>query len=465
MIQSSADTIAAVATPIGEGGIAVIRISGPRAIEVADVRFVGRKRLMDVSSHSAHFGYFKNRHNEEIDEVVATVFRAPNSYTAEDVVELSCHGGVYVTNAILSELIASGARLAMPGEFTKRAFLNGRMDLSQAEAVADLIQSRSERFHKVSLQHLRGDISKEITNLREKILSISSRLELELDFSEEGLKFLGPKEVLDEIDCILSLLQNLLASFQLGRVYKEGLKVVLAGRPNVGKSSILNRLLKYERAIVTEIPGTTRDTIEESISIDGLLFRLVDTAGVRAADNPIEEKGILRATEEMRSADIVLFVIEANSGFLDSDLCALQKCKTAASHNKILIIANKSDLASPEQMRGLSSNYDGFPVHIISAKSGDGITEVVGKLIEVATSGVEFSSESSLVITSERHRAALMNALSSMKNARNATIDRKSNEFVAAELRFALNELASIIGLITSEDILNNIFSKFCIGK
>ncbi len=465
MIQSNEDTITAVATPIGEGGISVIRVSGPRAVEIADAGFAGNKALRDALTHSAHFGFFRDHLGEVIDEVVATVFRQPNSYTAEDIVEISCHGGVYITNAILKELINYGARMAMPGEFTKRAFLNGRIDLSQAEAVADLIHARSERLHRVSLQHLRGDISKEITNLRQKILSICSLLELELDFSEERLELVSERQLLAEIDSISDIIHRMLATFDLGRVYREGLKVVLVGRPNVGKSSILNRLLNYERAIVTEVPGTTRDTIEETVNVDGILFRLVDTAGLRATKDIVEVEGISRTEAEIREADIVLLVIEATVGIQEEDQSTLSRCGSNAERNKVLILANKVDLVETETKVILPVSFNNVAVIPVSARSGAGIKDVILSLTNIACGDKKYSSESSIIITSERHMIALANALKNVQNARSAREEQRSNEVVAAELRFALDDLGEIIGAITTEDILNEVFSRFCIGK
>jgi tRNA modification GTPase len=322
MIHSDVDTIAAIATPAGEGGLAVIRVSGPRSVELTAERFSGRTPLLTAATHTAHFGHFRNSQNELIDEVVVTVFRAPHSYTAEDVVEVSCHGGMCIARTILAELLTAGARPADAGEFTRRAFLNGRIDLAQAEAVADLIHSRSERFHRISLQHLEGDISKEVANLREDLLHISSLLELELDFSEEQLNIMEPSVILKQLDDVSVRVHSMVSSFKLGRVCKEGVRVAIVGRPNVGKSSLFNKMLTYERAIVTDMPGTTRDTIEEDLRFNGLLFRLVDTAGLRATEHLIESAGITRTRTEISNADVILAVTDLNSGVtIDDEEC------------------------------------------------------------------------------------------------------------------------------------------------
>ena len=322
------DTIAAIATPLGEAGISVIRVSGPRSIELCDKGFRGKKMLKEAGTHTAHFGDFGNRAGKKIDEVVATIFRAPHSFTTEDIVEITCHGGPYVTKAILDELIEEGARPAEPGEFTKRAFLNGRIDLSQAEAVADLIHSRSKMSHQASIEQLSGRISTHIKDLRQRIMDLSSILELELDFSEEGIELLNHKDLVKLLETIKFDIKEMLASYERDRLIRDGVKVVLTGRPNVGKSSILNSLLNYDRAIVSEIPGTTRDTLEENVSIAGLLFSITDTAGLRKSFDKVEELGIERAKRELRNADIILFVLDAKAGPGDEELELIRQCQS-----------------------------------------------------------------------------------------------------------------------------------------
>ncbi len=304
MIMAQEDTIAAIATPIGEGGIAVIRVSGPDALAVADLGFRGKQKLSTVLTHTAHVGFFYDRTNEVIDEVIATVFRKPHSYTTEDVVEISCHGGIYITKKILGEIIMAGARMALPGEFTQRAFINGRIDLSQAEAVADLIKSHSELSHKTSIQQLHGRISHEIATLREKILNICSLLELELDFSEEGIEFKGRTVLVEEIQEIINTVDQMLSTYKVGKIYREGARIVIAGRPNAGKSSILNALINEDRSIVTNVAGTTRDIILESLIIEGVLFNIIDTADYVKAKILFEKQGIKRTEQEINKADI-----------------------------------------------------------------------------------------------------------------------------------------------------------------
>ncbi|HTY35952.1 MAG TPA: tRNA uridine-5-carboxymethylaminomethyl(34) synthesis GTPase MnmE, partial [Bacteroidota bacterium] len=304
------DTIAAVATPVGEGGIAVIRLSGAEALRIADRGFRGRGPLASVSTHTAHYGKFVDRDEAAIDNVVALVFRNPNSYTGEDVVEISCHGGQFLVARILEALLSFGARAAAPGEFTKRAFLNGRLDLAQAEAVSDLIRSRSDRAHQASLSQLDGALSNKITALRGQLVDSLGLLELELDFAEDGYEFTEKSRVEIQLESVIAELDQLISSYRTGKLYRDGVQVALAGAPNVGKSSLLNAFLKEERAIVTNIPGTTRDIIEEAVTLDGVLFVLSDTAGLRETTDPIEQEGVRRAEEKLRSCDILLLMLD-----------------------------------------------------------------------------------------------------------------------------------------------------------
>ena len=459
------DVIAAIATPIGEGGISVVRVSGNNAIEVADKGFRGRQQLKSAGAYTAHFGQFVDANGNVLDEVIATVFHEPHSYTAENSVEISCHGGVFVTRKILDSLIAFGARMAEPGEFTKRAFLNGRIDLSQAEAVADLIRSQSEASHKTSLQQLEGKLSIKIGEIRKRLLDLCSLIELELDFVEEGLEFTKRDQLAKEIESAIQHLSQLVNSYEYGKVCREGIKVVLAGISNVGKSSILNNLLDENRAIVTEIPGTTRDVIEENVIIDGLLFRIVDTAGLRMSHDLVEKEGMKRTESQLRSSDIIVLVVDASTGFDSMDKAILDQVVKEVSHQNLLVAYNKIDLKSGSERISTLSELGQLKSTRISALTGEGLDEFRRLLVQTALSGTSRSPGASLVITNDRHRDSLARSVTSLSLALDSLKSGRSNEFIAVDLHAALSSLGEIIGLVTSDDILNNIFSRFCIGK
>ena len=460
ILNDSEDTIVALATPAGEGAIAVIRLSGPQAIPIAEKHFRGRKLLSSQSSHTVQFGKIIGGSNEVLDEVVCTVFRAPHSYTGEDVIEISCHGGLLVTRQILDALTRSGARLAQPGEFTKRAFLNGKMDLSQAEAVADLIQAQSGKAHKSSIDQLSGKLSKEIRKLRDELAESLRMLELELDFVEEDIQFVDRASIHERIQTVIKRAEELILTYNVGKVYREGVKVAIIGEPNVGKSSLLNALLNQDRAIVTHIPGTTRDFIEESIIIEGILFRLIDTAGLRNTDDPVEKEGVKRTEEIGESSDIILIVCDAGKGtphFEESKI--LEVLNSPAK--KILVI-NKIDINSNVKVQ------NGFPFSFIvktSALNGEGIEELKQSLVSIVFQNQGSIPESSVVVTNQRHIESLRNAKEALERADATLQNGASNEFVAVDLRAALDYLGEIVGAVTTEEILNGIFSKFCIGK
>jgi tRNA modification GTPase len=460
-LEKNYDTIAAIATPIGEGGISVIRISGESAISIADTLFRGKVKLSEVESHTAHFGKALARDGGILDEVVATVFRKPTSYTCEDVVEISCHGGYLVTQKVLNEILNYGARLAEPGEFTKRAFLNGRLDLTQAEAVADLIQAKSEAAYRSSLRQLNGNLSFEIKSIRSQLLDLASLLELELDFSEEDVDFADRRQLESGIEAAITKVESLESTFYVGRICREGVHVVIAGKPNVGKSSLMNRLLGEERAIVSELPGTTRDTITEEIVINGIQFKLTDTAGLRETSDKIETEGVLRTHQETEKADILLLVrdiAEFNDKNKQSDqnysriidLCRINSIPILTAWNKIDLNPGLENIKGPNGI-------------FISALRGTGINILKNRLYEmvVATD----LSENSVIITSARHRDALRRAKRSLSLALQSIREGQSNEFIALDLRSGLDALGEITGEVTTDDILNNIFSRFCVGK
>lgn len=452
MIQSIEDTITAIATPIGVGAISVIRISGIESISAINSIFKGKKDLSKVDSHTIHYGKIISKDGDVIDDVLVSVFKSPNSYTGEESVEISTHGSQLICNKILERLVQQNVRLADPGEFTKRAFLNGRIDLSQAEAVIDVINSRTNASLKGARNQLDGLLSQKIDSLRQMLLNSSSLIELELDFAEEDLEFVSYDKVKEEIEKIIVELITLIDSYKIGRVLREGVNVVLVGKPNVGKSSLLNYLVKESRAIVSHIPGTTRDVIKEEISIDGILFKIYDTAGIRITEDEVEKEGVLRSRKAVEDADIIVLISEVSTEFPE-DL--FKELIQLTEKEKILMINNKSDIESVKHENEILS---------ISAKTGDGIKDFIKVLKEMAF-GAEHYSEKNAVVTNLRHKTALEKSSDHLKKSINSIESKLSGEFIAVDLRNAESALGEIIGKVTTDDILNNIFSQFCIGK
>ena len=461
-------TIAAVATPPGEGGIAVIRMSGPDAVAMADRRFAGRTTLAGALTQTAHVGEIRDASGAAVDQVVCTIFRAPHSYTGEDVIEVSCHGGVLVTRRVLESLLSAGARHARPGEFTERAFLNGRMDLSQAEAVADLIHARSDLAHRASLEQLRGALLQSAESLRKRLVDSASLIELELDFAEEGYEFKDKAEFLRQVGEAVLAVDELLATYRYGRIWRDGVGVVIAGAPNVGKSSLLNALLNEERAIVTEVPGTTLDFIEESVSINGIQFRLTDTAGVRRTDDPVETEGVKRSRTLIERADILLFVLDGSrtpSGEEADWIREVQRVRKGGTG--LVFVLNKSDLPAPKPASFneiLNSAAAADVVHT-SATTGSGLSGLKRLLVAQVASVPLQVGEASVVVTNARHFDALSRARTRLSHCLKSLEEERSGEFVAVDLRAAIDDLGEIIDIVTSDDILDSVFSRFCIGK
>jgi tRNA modification GTPase len=461
------DTIAAIATPIGVGGIAVIRVSGRTAIEVVAESFRGKSKLTAARSHTVHHGTFVGSDGGLIDEVVVTVFRAPTSYTGEDVVEISCHGGIFVTRELLNAVIATGARHAEPGEFTKRAFLNGRIDLSQAEAVADLIQARSATAHRSSIDQLSGNLGRRLKEMSEEVKKVCGLVELELDFAEEGIELISKESVEDEISRLARETRELAQTFRYGRFYRNGVRVVLIGRPNVGKSSILNAVLMDDRAIVTDIPGTTRDVIEESISIRGMLFRLIDTAGIRETNDIIETEGVRRSKAQIRQADICAYVVDSSEvdSSLDVEFIREVRETLGARDKKSIIIYNKIDLLDDFQLTQFSRRIDSsISTAYVSAHTGKGIGGLKQALFDICEA-TPLAAGQDTVVTSERHFDLLNRSSELLEMALGTLRSGGGGEKVALDLRKGLGSIGEITGEVTTEDILNEVFSKFCIGK
>jgi tRNA modification GTPase len=457
MTLRTEDTIAALATPAGEGALAVIRISGPDAIAVAERVFRGGAPLARAATHTVHHGSVVGAHGELIDEVLATVFRAPRSYTGEESVEISCHGGVYVSTAVLRAILDAGARQAEPGEFTRRAFTHGRMDLSRAEAVAALIAARSAGAHRASIEQLAGKLASAVGEMRDELVRLCALLELDLDFSDEGLEVVPRADIERKITQVEERLRGMAETFGSGKMYRDGVSVVIAGRPNAGKSSLFNALLKENRAIVTPIPGTTRDYLEESVTISGILFRLVDTAGLRESAESIEAEGIARSWKSIQRADVILHVVDATSGIpRDEEASGV---RPDPGQLRVFVL-NKVDVAAPAAGWEVGKDL----VALISAKTGEGMKELSDLLVH-SVGEKNIGAHENVQITSRRHHSALSGAAFSVGNALLALREGKTNEFISFEVREGIATLAEITGEVTSEEVLNAIFSSFCIGK
>tara|TARA_Y100000766_G_C18914002_1_gene609958 strand:- start:1644 stop:2993 length:1350 start_codon:yes stop_codon:yes gene_type:complete len=444
------DTICAIATSPGQGAISVIRLSGPQAIPICNSFFIN-KDLAKADTHTLHFGTIR-KDKKILDEVVVSVFRNPHSYTGEDVIEVSCHGSVYIQKQIIQLFNGAGARMAKPGEFTLRAFANGKMDLSQAEAVADLIASESESAHQVAMHQMRGGFSNDLKELREELINFTALIELELDFSEEDVEFADRERFNLLLEKIKTTIQNLIDSFEIGNVLKNGVPVAIVGQPNVGKSTLLNTLLKEDRAIVSEIAGTTRDTIEDVMILGGIQFRFIDTAGLRETEDNIEKIGIEKTIKKALSAKIIVYLIDASLE-LNRQLKDLQLLKEKGLEP--LIVINKIDLNSDIKEKLPNNIY-------ISAKNNEGIDLFTQKMIELVNSS---SLNSSTLISNSRHLESLNLALENIVKTIYGLNDGISGDLLAMDIRQVLQHIGEITGEISSDELLKNIFSNFCIGK
>ncbi|MCD4795030.1 MAG: tRNA uridine-5-carboxymethylaminomethyl(34) synthesis GTPase MnmE [Bacteroidales bacterium] len=455
------DTIAAIASSPGSGAIAIIRLSGSRAIEITDQIFYPKnkkKKIIDQDAYTVHYGLIKDQ-KEIIDEVLVSVFRAPRSYTGEDSIEISCHGSLYIQQRILNLLIKTGARTASPGEFTQRAFLNGKLDLSQAEAVADLIASESAAAHKVAFQQMRGGFTSDLKDLRSQLLFFISLIELELDFSEEDVEFADRAKLQSLILTIKEKISELLNSFELGNVIKKGIPVAIVGEPNVGKSTLLNVLLNEDKAIVSEIAGTTRDAVEDVISLSGILFRFIDTAGLRKTDDAVESLGIERTIQKIENAEIVLFMIDAK----DKQACEkVFEIKERAKDKKLILVVNKID-KSESIFNEKISDCKNFEIVQISAKHKQNINVLTETLLKT----VHYSPacKSDTIITNTRHFELLQKAYEATLRVDQVLTAGISGDFLAQDIREILNFIGEITGEFTTDEVLGNIFDNFCIGK
>ena len=460
------DAICAIATASGMGAIAVVRLSGQRCHEIALSIFKSRTRNLDKSSivpNKAYFGDLVDG-TDVVDEAIVTFFASPHSYTGEDSVEISCHGSVYIQQKVLEILIARGARLAGPGEFSRRAFLNNKLDLAQAEAVADLIASQSEASHKIAVNQLKGGFSKELRDIRSRLLDITSLLELELDFSEEDVEFADRTQLLELIEEAISHIGRLTESFRLGNAIKNGIPVTIAGETNTGKSTLLNAILGEERAIVSDIEGTTRDTVEETFNIFGTLYRFIDTAGIRQTTEEIERIGIERTFKKMEEADVILGMVDMTKG-LEKAISAIRLIvsKVDRQQQTLIVLCNKRDVARDFPCERLLSEFEDIPIEFVSAKDNDDVERI--KRFIFNNSSLHSVGANETLVTNIRHYESLRRSKENLEQVREGIMVGLSADLLSQDLRQALFYLGSITGEITNDEVLGNIFGRFCVGK
>ncbi len=457
------DTICAISTTPGEGAIAIIRLSGTKSVNIAEKYIrAGKKQLAELDANYQQFARFE--HNQElIDEVMVTRFVSPKSYTGEDMVEIACHGSVFIQHRILQMLVSAGARVARPGEFTQRAFMNGKMDLSQAEAVADLISSRNRMAHKVAMRQMKGEFSSKLEDLRTRLMDFTALIELELDFSEEDVEFADRKQLFDLLGEIDTEVRSLSKSFELGNAIKNGIPVAIVGEPNVGKSTLLNKLLNEDRAIVSEIAGTTRDVIEDTMVIDGYEFRFIDTAGIRESTDEIESKGIKLALQRVSKARVVLYLFDARADEQPIKKALERIRKEAGTDVPVILVANKTDLLEHAD-KNYAQYFDDEQIISISAKENRGVETLIKLLVKEGTRGLE--NEDQLLVTNIRHVEALQHIHEGIERITEGLENQLPGDLLSFEIRQVLDHIADITGqTITPDDVLGHIFQNFCIGK
>ncbi len=460
------DNIVALATPSGAGAIAVIRISGPDAITIAGsvFRSVRQKDLVKQKSHTLHLGQIVDG-EKILDQVLVSVFRGPNSYTGENTIEISCHGSVFIQQQIIQLLLKNGCRVAQPGEFTLRAFLNGKLDLSQAEAVADLIASDNEASHQVAMQQMRGGFSNELAKLREELLNFASLIELELDFAEEDVEFADRSQFFELLNRIELVLKRLIDSFAVGNVIKNGIPVAIVGEPNVGKSTLLNAILNEERAIVSDIAGTTRDAIEDELVIGGIGFRFIDTAGIRDTADVVESIGIRKTFEKIDQAQVIVYLVDSSQLTVDNELQKVKieigKIKNQNPLKPLIVAGNKADKLTDSQRQDLIAQIPNLM--LLSAKQNSGIDLLKEKLLSFVNTGALRNNET--IITNSRHYDALLKALEEIRKVNHGLQTNLPSDLMAIDIRQALYHFGEITGQVSSDELLGNIFANFCIGK
>jgi len=453
------DTIVSIATPVGEGAISIVRVSGPMAIPFCDRVFVGSVKLADTPGYTIRHGTIRREDLSIVDEVLVSVYRAPHSYTGEDSVEISCHGGMLVTAEVLKAVLKVGARQAQPGEYSKRAFLNGKIDLSKAEAIASIISARTKTALRISVEHLEGRLQEKVDAIRADLIDLCSVVELELDFAGEDVTLLTSTEILHKSSLVKRSIEELIFAFENGRLLREGASIVITGSPNVGKSSLFNKLLNTERAIVSHIPGTTRDLLEENLTLNGILFRLTDTAGIRESDDIIESQGVSRARAKETASDISIEVIDGANERGSIDIP-----KSNGDQRHRIIAINKLDLLD-QKVRQEWKARAGSKGVLISAKTGEGLENLTGRLCEVVSDNGIVDSEVTVGATTQRQRDALESGLRHIEDAQNVCTNNGGSELVAFELRECLSSISEITGEVTTDEILNRVFGQFCIGK
>jgi tRNA modification GTPase len=462
----SQDTIVALASPSGAGAIAIIRLSGKDSLTIAEQLFqsVSGKSISKQKTHTIHLGHIVED-GKVFDQVLLSIFKNPHSYTGEDVVEISCHGSTYIQQQIIQLLLRKGCRMAQAGEFTLRAFLNGKLDLSQAEAVADLISSDNEASHQIAMQQMRGGFSNEIAKLREELLNFASLIELELDFAEEDVEFADRTQFQELLTRIEFVLKRLIDSFAVGNVIKNGIPVAIVGEPNVGKSTLLNALLNDERAIVSEIAGTTRDTIEDELTIGGIGFRFIDTAGIRETKDVVESIGIKKTFEKIEQAQVVLYILDGRwmleAGSLQSVKNEIEKIKNKFPLKPIVVLANKADLLMSEQKDSIQSTID--TIQFLSAKEKTGIEDLKNQLLSFVNTGALRNNET--IVTNTRHYDSLLKALEEIQKVKFGLNSGLPSDLMAIDIKQALYFFGEITGEVTNDELLGNIFANFCIGK
>lgn len=454
------DTICAISTPIGEGGIGIVRISGPQSLEILSKIFSAKNRVFNYKSHTIHHGFIIDpQDGRVIDEVLVMYMKGPKTYTRQDVVEINCHGGLIPVKKVLDLTIACGARLAEPGEFTLRAFINGRIDLSQAEAVIDLIRSKTDLSHIASVNQLKGGLSDKINDIMQRLLGLYGHIEALNDFPEDEVDPLGDETIIEVIDASINEIEKLLETYDTGKILREGLNVVIIGKPNVGKSSLLNALLKENRAIVTDVPGTTRDIIEEYINIKGVPVKIIDTAGIRRTEDIVEKIGVEKSLEYLNKADLIVFMVDAS---IPLDELDMEIVKYLEGRN-VIVLANKIDLPIKADIRKLSSIGD---IITTSTKTGEGLNVLYDAIYDRVFKGKNiFGDPGGSVFINARHRSLLLKAINALKSCEKTFDQGLPLDFVSIDLRTAIDALGEITGQVVSDEVLHSIFDRFCIGK
>ena len=455
------DTIAAIATPHGTAAIGKIRISGPDAISAADNIFKGNTTLKDANSHTVHYGHiFDYEQDKVIDEVIAIVMKKPGSFTGEDVVEFDCHGGMVPLKKVLELILDSGVRMAEPGEFSQRAFINGKIDMAQAEGIMEVINANTEKSLDIAVNHLRGKLSGEINEIREEVMTLIAHLEASIDFPEDEIEGFNSSELEERLNFIEEKVHNLLVTAEQGKIYREGIKTVITGKPNVGKSSLLNYFLQENRAIVTDVPGTTRDVIEEVVNINGIPLRIFDTAGIRKTEDEVEKVGVERSRRYIEDADLVLFMLDIEQGITEED----KRIYNLARDKPLIILINKTDLEKEVKKEKIHEVFSGPPVILLSVKREEGMDELKELIMnEVLDEKIETGEN--IMITRARHKNALNQAYKALEKVKETLKKGLPHDFLTIDLKKCLDNLGKITGETIDEDILDRIFSDFCLGK